>query len=49
MIKNTFADEMTENKVWGVQTNQKAVMALAQIVPDENSAWFDDVNAGRNP
>lgn len=44
MIKNTFADEMTENKVWGVQTNQKAVMALAQIVPDADNAWFDDVN-----
>jgi penicillin amidase len=43
MIKNTFSDEMIKNTVWGYQFPQKAVMALAQILPDANNAWFDDV------
>lgn len=43
MIKNTFTDELIQKKVWGFHTPQKAVMALAAILPDANNAWYDDV------
>jgi penicillin G amidase len=43
MLKYTFSDEMIEKKVWGTQTAQKAVMALVQVMPDNDNIWFDDI------
>ncbi len=47
MVKNTFSDELIKNKIWGWQTPQKAVMALAQVLPDENNPWFDNVTTSQ--
>jgi penicillin amidase len=48
MVKNTFSDETIDKKVWGYQTPQKAVMALAAILPDGNNAWFDDIKTSEH-
>lgn len=44
MVRNTFSDELMKKRVFGYHTPQKAVMALAQVLSDENNIWFDDVN-----
>ena len=43
LVKDTFSDEMIKNKIWGNQTPQKAVMAIDQVMHDNNNIWFDDV------
>lgn len=43
LVENTFSDELIEKKVWGNQTPQKAVMAIINVMPDNDNIWFDDV------